>query len=174
MHTVVPTVAKKGEGKATVMQRMFMLLEQTTDSRDREELEWPVISRGGTGAGQPGAGWVPLQAGSTAREWLMSAVSGSLTRACAVSGGQGRVQGGRDGVGQLGVGFSCSIEGDMGMVWAETACVDSSVGEGEERSAVDVVPHCAAAGTDGEDAAEEDVQSMVETKEGQIVLVQFC
>ncbi|KAH7816456.1 uncharacterized protein MONOS_8751 [Monocercomonoides exilis] len=78
MHTVVPTVAKKGEGKATVVQRMFMLLEQTTDSRGSEESEWPVTSPGGSGAGLSSAGDVPLQAGSTARERPMSAVSGSL------------------------------------------------------------------------------------------------
>ncbi|KAH7816681.1 uncharacterized protein MONOS_8428 [Monocercomonoides exilis] len=78
MHTVVPTVAKKGEGKANVVQRLCMLLEQTTDSRDREESEWPLTSWGGTGVWQPGTGGVPLPAGSTAMERLMSAVSGSL------------------------------------------------------------------------------------------------
>ncbi|KAH7823383.1 uncharacterized protein MONOS_10782 [Monocercomonoides exilis] len=39
-----------------------------------------------------------------------------------------------------------SIEGEAGMVWAEATCVDCTVGEREERWAVDVVPHCAAAG----------------------------
>ncbi|KAH7828603.1 uncharacterized protein MONOS_13722 [Monocercomonoides exilis] len=39
MHTVVPTVAKKVEGKATVVQWPFMLLEQKTESRSREESE---------------------------------------------------------------------------------------------------------------------------------------
>ncbi|KAH7814769.1 uncharacterized protein MONOS_18418 [Monocercomonoides exilis] len=43
--------AGAGAGKATVVQWLYMLLEQTTDSRDREELECPVTSRGGTGLG---------------------------------------------------------------------------------------------------------------------------
>ncbi|KAH7819944.1 uncharacterized protein MONOS_17873 [Monocercomonoides exilis] len=38
--------AGAGAGKATVVQWLYMLLEQTTDSRDREELECPVTSRG--------------------------------------------------------------------------------------------------------------------------------
>ncbi|KAH7825089.1 uncharacterized protein MONOS_3671 [Monocercomonoides exilis] len=74
----MPTGAEEGAGKATVAQRLNMLLEQTTDSRDREESEWPVSSCGGTGAGQPGEGGVSLPVGPTAMERLMSAVSGSL------------------------------------------------------------------------------------------------
>ncbi|KAH7815751.1 uncharacterized protein MONOS_3735 [Monocercomonoides exilis] len=57
--------AGAGAGKATVVQRLYMLLEQTTDSRDREESEWPVTSRGGTVTRQPGAGTVPLPNGKT-------------------------------------------------------------------------------------------------------------
>ncbi|KAH7832064.1 uncharacterized protein MONOS_382 [Monocercomonoides exilis] len=215
MHTIVPTVAKKGEGKATVVQRMYMLLEQTTDSRDSEESEWPVTSPGGSGAGLSSAGDVPLQAWSTARERPMSAVSGSLGLGWVLS------LAGRGGCGEAGVWGLCGhvaggeasgaeeercgavskdaweelfrkdfsemeLRGEGEQIQMSVGCLMghnlrkrmqiplySSVGGREERITVGVVPYCAAAGRDGEAAAEEDVQSMVETKEGQIVLVQF-
>ncbi|KAH7815851.1 uncharacterized protein MONOS_10267 [Monocercomonoides exilis] len=56
--------AGAGAGKATVVQWLYMLLEQTTDSRDREELECPVTSRGGTGVGLSGANGVPFTCAS--------------------------------------------------------------------------------------------------------------
>ncbi|KAH7817739.1 uncharacterized protein MONOS_13868 [Monocercomonoides exilis] len=49
-----------------------MLLEQTTESRDREESEWSVTSPGVLRAGVSGAGGVPLQAVSIARDTCAS------------------------------------------------------------------------------------------------------
>ncbi|KAH7827480.1 uncharacterized protein MONOS_5667 [Monocercomonoides exilis] len=201
------------------------LEEKTTDSRGREESEWPVTSRGGTGAGQPGAGGVLLLVGSTAMERLMSSVSGSLrqvayemtyvlrlppTRRSSVqmqmllmplntglqpllllklwtidgtnkdkieadlggailSGDGGSEAKSRKRVKQLcgrdmwcvavpeglcrdvaiwGIcaeGVNWSIEGGSGMDWAEAASGDYTIGGGEERMAVGVVPDGAAA-----------------------------
>ncbi|KAH7824374.1 uncharacterized protein MONOS_4803 [Monocercomonoides exilis] len=81
---VMPAAVLAGEGKgavaekATVVQRQFMLLEQTTDSINRQELEWPVTTLGGSGIGLSAAGRTSFPTGSTAMEQLMSTMSWSL------------------------------------------------------------------------------------------------
>ncbi|KAH7817977.1 uncharacterized protein MONOS_12722 [Monocercomonoides exilis] len=248
-------MAKKNEGKANVVQWLYLLLEQMTDRREREEAEWLVTSPGGLGAGLSGAGGVPLPA--VTRNVYISTCASGATLAAVVCADEafvevaedrtavvanveadvdsvdiriqdrnrlGRVQSQvrRGGGGEAGAEESDAEDERGGAVgldeWGRTVqerlcrdgtawgiwkkqlpdvcdeadklqplqkylnyvivkaarCVDCTVGGREERMAVGVVPYCAAAGRDGEAAAEEDVQSMVETKEGQIVLVQFC
>ncbi|KAH7828633.1 uncharacterized protein MONOS_14308 [Monocercomonoides exilis] len=78
MLAVVPNCEEKGVGKAIIVQRLYMLLEQTTDNRDREESERSAALFGGSGAGLSVAGGEPLQKGKTEMKRLMSTVSSVL------------------------------------------------------------------------------------------------
>ncbi|KAH7824078.1 uncharacterized protein MONOS_1705 [Monocercomonoides exilis] len=78
MLAVDPNCEEKGVGKAIIVQRLYMLLEQTTDNRDREESERSAAYFGGFGAGLSVAGRVPLPNGKTEMKRLMSTMSGVL------------------------------------------------------------------------------------------------
>ncbi|KAH7818788.1 uncharacterized protein MONOS_9553 [Monocercomonoides exilis] len=74
MLAVVPNCEEKGVGKEIIVQRLYMLLEQTTDNRDREESERSAEHFGGSGAGLSVAGGAPLPNGKTEMKRLMSTV----------------------------------------------------------------------------------------------------
>ncbi|KAH7821840.1 uncharacterized protein MONOS_2819 [Monocercomonoides exilis] len=78
MLAVVPNCEEKCVGKAIIVQRLYMLLEQTTDNRDREESERSAEHFSGSGAVLSVAGGEPLPNGKTEMKRLMSTVSGVL------------------------------------------------------------------------------------------------